>query len=182
MEKTHPEPVYGVMAEYENARQLLAAAREARKQGYVRMDAYTPYPVEGLAAIVEGKRSRLPLVFLLGGLIGGGGGYAMEWYAMVLAYPINVGGRPLHSWPSFIPVTFELTILLSALSGMVALLIATRLPRLHHPVFAVPEFERATVDRFFLCIEATDGKFSPDAVTRFLETTGPVMVKEVPRC
>src|SRR5690606_10210512 len=152
MKKGHPEQVYGVMAEFENAGQLLAAAQEARRQGYVRMDAYTPYQVEGLAAIVEGRRSRLPLVFLLGVLIGGGGGYAMEWYAMVVAYPINVGGRPLHSWPSFIPVTFELTILLSALSGIVALLIATRLPRLHHPVFAVPGFERATVDRFFLCI------------------------------
>ncbi len=182
MTARYDQRLHGIMAEFVRADHLLDAAVRARKEGYTRMDAYTPYPVEGLAAVVEGKRSWLPLVFLLGGLIGGGGGYFMEWYAMVHAYPMNVGGRPLHSWPAFIPVTFELTILISALSGIVALFFATRLPRLNHPLFGMPDFERATVDRFFLCIESSDPRFSVESVTRFLETTGPVKIKEVPGC
>lgn len=179
--RDHQQP-HGIMAEFIRAEDLLDAALRAREEGYTRMDAYTPYPVEGLAAVVEGRRSWLPLAFLLGGLIGGGGGYFMEWYAMVHGYPINVGGRPLHSWPAFIPVTFELTILISALSGIATLFFATRLPRLNHPLFGMPDFERASVDRFFLCIESSDPLFSAESVTHFLEATQPVQIKEVPGC
>lgn len=175
-----PDTLYGLMAEFIRADDLLAAAIRARKEGYTRMDAYTPYPVEGLAEAIGRSRSWIALVFLLGGLIGGGGGYFMQWYSMGYSYPINIGGRPLHSWPSFIPVTFELTVLISALSGVAALFLATRLPRPHHPAFHVPGFERATVDRFFLCIESGDPRFTRESARRFLETFDPVKIMEVP--
>ncbi len=171
--------MYGLLAEFDTPERLLTAARRARAEGYRRMDAYTPMPVEGLAEAVGLGRSRVPLIVLLGGLTGCFGGFFLQWWIAVLDYPINVGGRPLNSWPSFIPVTFELTILLSAISAMVGLFALCRLPRPHHPVFNVPEFERASQDRFFLCIEARDARFDAEATRRFLEGLGPRGVKDV---
>jgi len=175
----------GLIAEFTGAETLLHAVARAREAGYTRLEAYTPYPVEGLAELLGRRRSRLPLAFLLGGLIGGGGGYFMQWYANVIGYPLNVGGRPLHSWPSFIPVTFELTILLASLCGVTALFIAMRLPKLHDPAFAVPGFERASADRFFLRVGGRDTRFADGSgagvpTRRFLEGLGAVRVQEVP--
>lgn len=174
------EPV-GLLAEFTTPEALREAARAGAARGFARMEAYTPFPVEGLARDLRLARSRLPLVFLLGGLAGGLGGYFMQWYAMGIYYPLNIGGRPLHSWPSFIPVTFELTVLISALSGVLGLLIALRLPRPHHPLFDVPGFERATVDRFFLSIEGLDSEASVMDARRFLQSRQPVQIVEVPR-
>lgn len=168
------------MAEFLNPDALERAILEARREGYTVMDAYTPYPVEGLPELLGRRPSRLPVVFLLAGLAGGGGGYFMQWYAMAISYPINVGGRPLHSWPAFIPVTFELTILIAALTGVVALFVMMRLPRLNHPVFSVQGFERATSDRFYLCIESIDPEFSLEGTTRFLKGLGSANVFHVP--
>ena len=132
--------LYGLLAEFKTPEALVNAARAATAQGYTRMDAYTPFPIEELSEALKHKRSRLPLIFLLGGILGGAGGYFMEWYSMAVYYPINVGGRPLHSWPSFIPVTFELTILFAALCGVLGLFLLMKLPRPHHPLFGIEDF------------------------------------------
>lgn len=173
--------LYGLLAEFTTPEALLGAAKAATAQGYTQMDAYTPIPVHGLDRALGKRRSRLPLVFLLGGLAGGSSGYFMQWYAMAIYYPLNIGGRPLHSWPSFIPVTFELTILISALSGVLALFLMMRLPRPHHPLFQAKDFDRASNDRFFLCIESMDPKFSLESVRKFLQDLRPVQVTEVQR-
>lgn len=173
--------LYGLLAEFTTPQALLAAANAARGHGYTRMDAYSPFPVDGLARALGQRRSRLPLVFLLGGIAGGSGGYFMQWYAMVISYPLNVAGRPFHSWPSFVPVTFELTILIAALSGVLGLFLAMKLPKPHHPIFNASEFERATDDRFFLCLESTDPQFSLEAARHFLEGMEPERIMEVPR-
>lgn len=172
--------LYGLMAEFATPDALTAAAKAAAAKGYTRMDAYAPFPVEGLHHALGGRRSWLPLVFLLGGIAGGTGGYFMQWYAMVFDYPLNVGGRPLHSWPSFIPVTFELTILIAALSGVLALFLSMKLPRPHYPIFNVPEFERATDDRFFLCLECADPLFALESARQFMEELRPLRISEVP--
>jgi len=172
--------IYGLTAEFGSAPELLAAAKAAADAGYRHMDAYTPFPVEGLAEAMKKPRSWIPLAFLLGGLTGGCGGYFLEYYAAVISYPINIGGRPLHSWPAFIPVTFELTILLSALTGFVALLVSMRLPRPHHPIFNTPGFEAVTEDKFFLCLEATDPRFRVQESSEFLHSLNPLKVVEVP--
>jgi len=169
----------GLMAEFVGHEELLSAARTAHSAGYRHMDAYSPFPVEGLAEAIGHKRSALPLVVLLGGITGGLGGYFMEWYAMAVDYPIEIGGRPLHSWPAFIPITFELTILCAALSAIVAMLAFNRLPRPYHPVFNVAEFARASTDRFFLCIESTDPMFDNAGTRNFLRTLHPSMIAEV---
>jgi hypothetical protein len=171
--------VYGLMAEFETHEQLLDAARRAHENGYTRMDGYTPFPVEGLPQALGRKGTLVPLVVLLGGIVAGVGGYFMEWYASVVSYPINVGGRPLHSWPSFIPITFELTILGAALSAFFGSLAMNKLPQPYHPVFNVPHFQRASIDRFFLCIEASDPKFDLAETRKFLEGLKALEVAEV---
>jgi len=171
--------VFGLMAEFEEHEQVVEAARRAYEDGYRQMDAYSPFPVEGLAEALGREYSPVPLFTLLGGICGGLGGYFMEWYSMARLYPINVGGRPHNSWPNFIPVTFELTVLVAALSAFVSMLILNRLPQPHHPVFNVPEFRRASIDRFFLCIEARDPKFDLVETRRFLDGLKPVKVTEV---
>lgn len=170
---------WGIMAEFANERQLLNSVVSARERGYRKMDAYTPGEVEGLGEALGFPRSKLPTVMLLAGAIGAGGGYFMQYYAMAVDYPLNVGGRPLHSWPLFIPVTFELTILAAALVGVGAFFFRNGLPKPYHPVFNVPGFERATTDRFFLCIEAKDPLFSLEETRRFLERLDPIRVTEV---
>lgn len=171
--------LHGLMAEFAEEHRLVEAARRAHAEGFRQMDAYAPYPVEGLAEALGSRRTTIPLLALLGGLAGGSGGYFLQWFALVADYPINVGGRPLHSWPMFIPITFELTILGGALAAVIGMLALNRLPQPHHPVFNVPEFARASRDRFFLCIEANDPKFDLQPTRRFLESLHPRTVTEV---
>lgn len=172
-------PMYGLIAEFENSEGLLAAARHAYEEGYRRMDAYSPLPIEGLAEAIGIRRTRIPLIVLLGGLTGCVGGFFLQYWIAVLDYPINVGGRPLNSWPSFIPVTFELTILLAAFSAVIGLFAVCRLPRPNHPVFNVPQFEMASQNRFFLCIESRDPRFDSERTRRFLASLRPQGVYDV---
>ncbi len=171
--------LYGLMVEFVEHDQLLEAAKIAYAAGYREMDAYSPFPIDGLAEALGHEYSAVPLITLVGGMAGGLGGYFMEWYSMARLYPLNVGGRPHNSWPNFIPVTFELTVLIASLSALVAMLVINRLPQPHHPVFNLPEFRRASIDRFFLCIETDDPKFERLGTWRFLETLGGLKISEV---
>jgi len=171
--------LYGLIAEFEEHEQLLEAAKRAYAEGYRRMDAFSPFPVEGLAEALGHEMTLVPLFTLMGGIAGGLGAYFMEWYSMGRLYPLNVGGRPLNSWPNFIPVTFELTILISAISALVSMLLMNKLPQPHHPVFNVPDFRRASIDRFFLCIEVADPKFDREKTRIFLDALKPLMIAEV---
>lgn len=171
--------LHGVVAEFDSAEQLLQAARAARDAGYKAMDAYAPHPVEGLPEAIGFQGNRVALCCLLGGITGGAGGYFMQWYAMAVDYPLNVGGRPWNSVPSFIPITFELTILCAAFATILGMLALNGLPRLHHPIFSAQDFDRATTDRFFLCIEARDSSFNAAAVANFLREQQPLTVREV---
>jgi len=172
-------PVYGLMAEFTDLPELMAAVRAARGAGYSRLDAYTPFPVEELAEELGVHHSRLPLVVLLGGIVGGIAGYLLQYWTAAIDYPINVGGRPLHSWPLFIPVTFECTVLGAALACVLGMLALNGLPMPYHPVFNVPRFALSTRDRFFLCIEAADPLFDRELTRRFLERLVPRQVSEV---
>jgi hypothetical protein len=172
-------PIWGLLAEFHDPNELVAAAVRAREEGYRRLDAYTPFPVEGLAEVLGFHERKLPLLVLAGGIAGCGGGYLLQYWVSVLAYPMNVGGRPLHSWPSFIPVTFETTVLVAALSAVLGMLALNGLPMPYHPVFNVPRFALASRDRFFLSVEATDPKFDAVATRKFLESLGPREVSEV---
>ena len=171
--------LYGLMAQFETHEELLEAVKRAREDGYCRMEGYTPFPIEGLAEALGRKRTRVPLLVLLGGIFGGVGGYFMEWYANVVSYPLNIAGRPYNSWPMFVPITFELTILCAALSAFFGSLVLNRLPEPYHPVFNAAHFERASIDRFFLCIEADDPKFDPVATREFLSGLNAISVSEV---
>ncbi|HXH12932.1 MAG TPA: DUF3341 domain-containing protein [Alphaproteobacteria bacterium] len=176
----HAKPrLYGLMAEFDGPDALLEAARRAYEEGYRRLDAYSPFPVPGLAEAIGFRRTRLPLIVLFGGIVGGLGGYYLQYWISAIDYPLNVGGRPLHSWPAFIPVTFELTVLVAALAAVLGMLALNGLPMPHHPVFNVPAFELATRNRFFLCIEATDPQFDAVGTKSFLETLKPGGVFEV---
>lgn len=160
--------IYGLMAEFEGPDALLGAARKARDAGYTKLDAFTPMPVEGLSEAVGFPRTWLPLIVLIAGIAGGMVGFGFQYWVHVIALPLNIGGRPLNSWPSFIPATFELTVLFAAISAVLGMILLNGLPRPHHPVFNVPGFERASVDRFFLCIEAQDPRFNLDKTKQFL--------------
>lgn len=171
--------LYGLMAEFDDANALVAATRRAHDEGYRRMDAYSPFPIEELHEALGSHHSRLPLIVLIGGLCGCVGGYALQYWAAAIAYPLNVGGRPFNSWPAFIPVTFECTILVAALSAVLGMLALNGLPMPHHPVFNVPRFALASRNRFFLCIEVKDRKFDLESTRRFLETLEPREVSTV---
>lgn len=171
---------YGLMAEFSTHEELVHAAETAYEHGFRNMDGYAPFPVEGLAEAL-GKKTRLPLLVLLGGIIGGLGAYFMEWDANVISYPINIGGRPLNSWPAFIPITFELTVLGASLAAFFFSLGLNGLPKPYHPVFNVPQFERASQDRFFLCIETSDRLFRSDETRDFLLSLNPLTISEVPK-
>src|SRR5436190_64784 len=166
-------PIYGVLAEFENPEDLLHAVRRARRAGYRRMDAYTPFPVEHLAEELGFHHTALPVIVLIGGLAGCAGGFLLQYWVSAIDYPLNIGGRPLNSWPAFIPVTFELTILVAALSAVLGMLGLNGLPMPYHPLFNHPRFALASRNRFFLCIESVDGKFNREATAQFLSDLKP---------
>lgn len=175
-----PTPaLYGLMAEFARPKELVVAAEKARLAGYRQMDAYTPIPIEELGEALGLRRTRLPILVFLGGLFGCIGGFGLAYWTQVFAYPMNVGARPFNSWPQFIPVTFETTVLGAALTAFVGMWALNRLPQPYHPVFNVPEFARASTDRFFLCIEATDPRFDLNGTRQFLEGLRPVGVSDV---
>jgi hypothetical protein len=171
--------LYGLLAEFESPQALLAATRAAFAEGYRNLDAYSPFPVDGLAEAMGFEKTRVAPVTLLGGIAGGAAGYGMQFYSATLDYPLNSGGRPLHSWPSFIPITFELTILGAALAAVFGMLWMNGLPKPYHPVFNVPAFKRASECRFFLCLMEADVQFDKKETRRFLESMTPISVEEV---
>ena len=171
--------IYGLMAEFENPNDLVAAARQAREAGYVKLDAYTPYPIEALAEALDIHDRRLPAVVLGGGILGGLFGYALCYWTSVVAYPLNIGGKPFHSAPAFIVPTFETTILFAAFAAVLGMLGLNGLPMPYHPVFNTPRFALASRDRFFLCIEARDPKFDRDETWAFLTRLAPRVVMDV---
>jgi hypothetical protein len=180
MAQLTPRPtLYGLMAEFENPTELVAAANAARLAGYKRMDAYSPIPIEELHEALGFHHTRLPLVVLTGGILGGLGGYALQYWSQAIEYPLNIGGRPFHSWPQFIPVTFETTILGAALFAVFGMLALNGLPMPYHPVFNAPRFALASRNRFFLCIEARDPKFDREGTQQFLDSLDPRGVSEV---
>src|SRR5947209_11039575 len=174
-------PIYGLAAEFDNPVTLLAAANSAREAGYQKMSAYSPFPVEGLDEALGPKREHLPMIVLIGGILGGITGFMLQYLTAVVTYPLDIGGRPLNSRPAFIPVTFECTILGAALSAVFGMLALNGLPMPYHPLFNVPSFARATRDGFFLSIKAEDPRFHPESTAQFLRGLGPRDVQEVPQ-
>jgi hypothetical protein len=174
-----PAPIYGLLAEFDDPTSLVAAAHHAHQQGYRCMDAYSPFPIEELHHAIGMHENRLPLIVLIGGLVGCAGGFLLQYWVSAIAYPINVGGTPYLSWPAFIPVTFETTILCAALSAVLGMLALNGLPQPYHPVFNVPRFALASRNRFFLCIESRDPKFHIEETRRYLETLSPREVTTV---
>ena len=172
-------PIHGLIAEFTEPNELITAIRRTREAGYLNIDAYTPYPVEEVSEALDFHHNRLPLLVLLGGIVGAIGGLGLQYWVSVIEYPINVGGRPFFSWVSFIPITFESTVLVAALSAVLGMLALNGLPMPYHPVFNVPRFALATRNRFFLCIEATDPQFDRDETRRFLERLVPRSISEV---
>lgn len=173
--------MFGLIAEYDTPEQVLAAAEAARKAGYTRMDAYSPHPVEGMDDALGLAPTNLGYVVLAMGLFGAAAGYFLQWYSATVFYPLNIGGRPLHDWPTYVVITFEVTVLLAAFTAGLYMLARNGLPRPYHPVFNTPGFERASRDGYYLCIEAVDPRFDERGVRGFLEGTLPVSIQEVPR-
>ncbi|HLW98071.1 MAG TPA: DUF3341 domain-containing protein [Candidatus Acidoferrales bacterium] len=172
-------PLYGLMAEFESPEALLDAARKTSAAGYKRIDAFTPMPVEGLAEAVGFHHTNLPLVVLIGGILGGLAGFLMQYYANVFSYPLNVAGKPYNSWPAFIPITFELTILGASIFCVFGMLAMNGLPAPYHPVFNAERFALATRDRFFLLIKARDRQFDAAKTKQFLTSLRAREVSEV---
>ena len=172
-------PLYGVMAEFEGPNELVHAARETYGAGYRRINGYSPYPIEELWEAIGFTHSKLPLIVFIGGLLGGIGGFLMQYYIAVIDYPLNVGGKPYNSWPAFIPITFECTVLVAAFSAVLGMLVLNKLPQPYHPVFNAPNFAMATNDRFFLVVEANDPKYNHDEVVALLKSLNPLDVSDV---
>ena len=160
--------IHGLMAEFDDPTSLVTATERAYGAGYRRMDAYSPFPIEELHHALGGGHTRLPLIVLIGGICGCLGGYGLQYWTQVIAYPMNIGGRPFHSWVSFIPPTFETTILFASFTAGLTMIALNGLPRPYHPVFNVPRFSGASQDRFFLVIEASDPRFNLDQTRSFL--------------
>lgn len=173
---------YGLLAEFADPEQLRGAAlRAMHEERYTAIEAYSPFPIEGLAEALHRRGAHVPFWTLLGGILGGGGTYLLEWYSAAIDYPINVGGRPLFSWPAFLAPALEMTILWAALFGVFAMLLGNGLPRLHHPLFGVPAFERASDDRYFLLLRADDPCFDAQHAREFLSSLSPLSISEVPQ-
>ncbi len=172
------QPLYGVMAEFSSPDRLLEAARRAVQAGYTRVEAYSPLPVEGLAETLR-FHTRLPLIVLIAGAVGALTGFFMQYWMMAVDEPLNIGGRPLNSWPAWIPVTFELTVLFAGITAVVAMIALNGLPQPYHPVFNVPRFSLASDDRFFLTIEAADPKFDSEKIRDFMNELGAAGIYEV---
>jgi hypothetical protein len=173
-------PIYGLIAEFDTPTEIVVAARKAHAEGYRRMDAYSPFPVEGLAEAVGFPRNRVATVTLVGALCGTSTAYLLQYWINWIAYPLNIAGRPFHSWPAFIIVTFELTILFGGLSAAIGMLVMNGLPLPYHPLFNVPSFAGVTRDKFFLCIEASDPRFERQSTYSFLSSLEPKAITEVP--
>lgn len=171
--------LYGIMAEFDNPSDLVAAARKTNAAGYRRVNGYSPYPVEELTEAIGFKRTMLPLIVLVGGILGGLGGFFMQYWMEVIDYPLNVGGKPYNSWPAFIPITFESTVLMAAFAAVLGMLVLNKLPQPYHPVFNAPNFALATRDKFFLVIEANDPKFQHAETLQFMNTLGAMGVNDV---
>lgn len=171
--------IYGLLAEFDTPKGMVHAAERAHSEGYRLMDCYSPYPIDEAADAIGFKKNRVSLCTLIGGILGGSGGYSLMYWISVIDYPINIGGRPFHSWPAFIPVLFECTVLGSALATLVGMLALNGLPLPYHPVFNAPNFSRASKDKFFLCIEAKDPKFSLTESRTFLESLHATSIVEV---
>ena len=170
---------YGVMAEFATPDEFVAALRKVRAAGYTKFDGYSPFPIHEASGAAGLPRNPVALMVLMGGIAGGLGGFALATWVSMVGYPVNIGGRPLFSWPAFIPPVFETTVLLAALTAVFGMIAINGLPLLYHPVWNVPEFVRASQDRFFVCIEATDPKFDASAVKSFFAGLGPASVSEV---
>ena len=179
MKKRVRTPTYGLMAEFETPTDVVAAARRVHEEGYRRIDAFSPYPIEELSEAIGVHTTKMPLIVLIGGIVGLIAGYLMQYYTHVIDYPLNVGGKPFHSWPQFIPITFETTVLGAALSAVFGMLALNGLPEPYHPVFNTPNFALASRDRFFLLVEARDPKFDRDETAAFLRTLGAREVTDV---
>jgi Protein of unknown function (DUF3341) len=172
--------IYGLMAEFEDVNDAIVATQRASAEGYRKMDAYAPFPVEELSEALGFHKNGVALICLIGGLLGCTGAFTLQWWINTISYPINIAGRPLNSWPSFIIVTFEMTILFSGLSAVFGMLALNGLPMPYHPNFNVPQFDRASKDRFFLVIFSSDKKYDPAGTRKFLESLNPISVAEVP--
>lgn len=173
-------PLFGLAAEFDSPETIVAAARTVMNLSYTRVEAYVPQPIDGLPETLGMKKSGIAPIVGVAALCGALAGYAMQWFANVVHYPQNVGGRPLNSWPMFVPITFELAILCAAVSGVVAMLRMNGLPRPYHPMFRLEAFRRASRDRYFLCIESIDPRFDPTRTRKMLEALEPLAVLEVP--
>lgn len=173
-------PIYGLMAEFDTPESVVHAARKTYEAGYKKIDAYSPFPIEALSEAVGFHHNLVPLVVLIGGIVGGLSGFALQYWIHVINYPVVVAGRPLNSWPAFIVVTFEMTILFAGISAVFGMLALNGLPMPYHPVFNVPRFALASKDRFFLIVFSSDPKYSPAETRRFLESFSPRSISEVP--
>lgn len=179
MKKSTRPATYGLMAEFDDPGAVVAAAEKVYEAGYRRIDAFSPYPIEALSEAIGVHSTKMPLIVLIGGILGGLGGYLLQYYVHVIDYPLNVGGRPFNSWPSFIPVTFELTILGAAVGAVFGMLALNGLPEPYHPVFNTPNFALASRDRFFLLVESVDPKFDRSETANFLKSLSPREVTDV---
>lgn len=173
-------PIYGLMAEFDSSTDLVRATKAAYAAGYRKMDAYSPFPIEEASEALGFHKTRIPLIVLIGGLLGGSGAYALQYWINCISYPLNVGGRPWHSWTAFIIPTFEMTVLFGGLSGVFGMFALNGLPMPNHPVFNVDRFSAVTRDRFFLVVEAADTKFDLMTTHEFMQSLNPLSIEEVP--
>jgi hypothetical protein len=178
--RAHAPAIYGFLAEFDTPTGLVMATKAAYAAGYRKMDAYSPFPIEEASEALGFHKSRVPLIVLLGGLLGGLSGYGLQYWINVISYPLNIGGKPYHSWPAFIVPTFEMTILFAGLAGVFGMFALNGLPMPYHPLFNVDRFAAVTRDKFFLCVEAADPHFDVVDTQRFLESLRPVSISEVP--
>jgi hypothetical protein len=172
--------IYGLLAEFAGPDELVRAAEEVSKAGYSRVETYTPFAVEGVPEALHFRPFAVAVIFLVAALLSAAAGYFMEYYASVISYPENIGGRPLHSWPSFVPITFEMGVLGGVLGGVFGMLLLNRLPRYSHPVSNVERFRAASSDAFFLCVESSDPRFERELTQKMLRHAGAIEVMEVP--